>query len=916
MEQQYWKSKTLFFKNMKRKITLCIIMLLSSITVFSQRQTELKGNVINSATKMPVAGVLVTLIGQNQTKTTDAQGEFHFIGVVPGDDILSVSSSNVTSLEIPVKIEPNTLTVTNDIALYVIESKDNLSLTGVIDDATVDDDVDGMSQEISSMIILSNDVYLNKVGYQLSSLRFKIRGYDNIYQEKYINGVKFNDQNRGKFNYSSIGALNDVTRNGDVVNYFAPSIFTFGTIGGAENLNMRAGSFTKGGKISMSYTNKNYNYRGMATYSTGLMDDGYAYTISIGGRYADEGYIEGTSYKNFSYAFSLEKQLNNGKHSITFTTFGSPVERWAQAGTYEEIYDLAGKKYNPNWGYQNGKKRNAKVIKAFDPTGIVSHIWKINRNATLTSGIGVHYSLDKRTALNWYKGADPRPDYYRYLPSYQGNEVAKEFYTNLWKSGDKSFTQINWDKMIHINQTNEDLVYMVEARHNDLLEGTFNSTFNLNIKDNIKLTAGIEARKSKLKQYKTVEDLLGAKFLKDIDKYAERDFAGNSEIKQNDLNHPDRIVYTNDVFGYNYHLDIHSANAWLQQQFITAKVDYYFGAKVSYTEFARKGRMKNGRYPTNSYGKGKTHDFIDFAFKGGLTYKITGRHFITANANIMTNAPTPYIAYTSPRITDKTVDLKSGKVISMDINYIFSLPQLSGRISLYQTLFFDQMHRISYYNDFQKTYVNHIITGMDKINRGIEIGLNYKITDIWSVSLAGTVAEYYYSNNPKGTVSYENNVKDDVSETVYLNNYYVGGTPQIAGTLGLNYFYKYWFINLNVNGFARNHVDIAPIRRLASNYKTINPNNPEQFEAYKKIIRQERYGSGYTVDLSIGKTIYLPKRQSLNFSFAFNNILDRRNIKTGGYENGRFDISYSDRFSAKYYYMQGFNCFLNAGYRF
>ena len=42
------------------------------------------------------------------------------------------------------------------------------------------------------------------------------------------------------------------------------------------------------------------------------------------------------------------------------------------------------------------------------------------------------------------------------------------------------------------------------------------------------------------------------------------------------------------------------------------------GAKFDYVQFYRDGKMKNGRYPENSYGKGG-HSFVDMALKAGLT---------------------------------------------------------------------------------------------------------------------------------------------------------------------------------------------------------------------------------------------------------------------------------------------------------
>lgn len=245
-----------------------------------------------------------------------------------------------------------------------------------------------------------------------------------------------------------------MTRNGDVTNFTAPSSFTFGELGGTENINMRASSYTPGGKLTLSYTNRNYYLRGMFTYSTGLKDNGWAFTTSIGGRYSNEGNIDGTFYKNVSFAFSAEKQWKGGEHSLSMVAFVSPVQRGQQGSSYREVYELTGNYlYNPNWGYQNGEKRNAKVVTAFDPTAIISHIWKINDNITLTTGVGAHYARYGNTALNWYNAPDPRPDYYRYLPSYFEDEMVQLRYKELWRTNQTSFTQINWDDLYLANAT-------------------------------------------------------------------------------------------------------------------------------------------------------------------------------------------------------------------------------------------------------------------------------------------------------------------------------------------------------------------------------------------------------------------------------------------------------------------------------
>lgn len=904
---------------------MLFVAFLLPILLYAQQQqrTELKGNVIGSVSKEPVSGVIVMLKNQGLQTRTDSHGFFSFRNVKPGKEVLVLNSVNIQPLHLPVDIEEGVAQELNDIVVTSMNAGQDMALVGVIDELLVDDDVESSSQEISSTVILSNDVYLNKTAYQLSPARFRVRGYDSYYEQKFINGISFNDQLRGVFNYASIGALNDVTRNGDVVNYMGPSTFTFGSLGGSENINMRAGNYAPGSKVTLSYTNRNYYLRAMVTHSTGLMDNGWAFTASIGGRYSNEGNIDGTFYRNFSYSLSAEKQWNGGLHSLSLVTFGSPVQRGQQGSSYQEVYDLTGNNlYNPNWGYQDGKKRNSKVVTAYDPTTILSHVWKISQDVTLTTGVGFHYGRYGGTALNWYNGPDPRPDYYRYLPSYFDNEETAKEYTELWQSGNANFTQVNWDELYKINDLNSRLgnpaaIYMVEERRSDLYETSLNSTLNARMSKNMNLTAGIGLRSTLSRQFKTVNDLLGSDYVLDIDKFADHDFSGDADKMQNDLNRPDRRAYKDAIFGYNFNMNIYSANAWVLNQYSTRKLDFNYGFKVTYTQFQRDGKMRNGRYPTNSYGKGAIHAFTDVALKGGLTYKINGRHFLTGNVSYATEAPLPNNAYISPRITDKALnDLKSGRVFSADLNYVFSMPSITGRVAVFQTNFYDQVERTSYYDGIQGTFINHVLGGVNRIHRGVEVGATYKLDDHWSFDLAGTAAEYYYSNNPLGTIHSENGKIENLMEKVYMENLYVGGIPQVAGTFGVRYFIDYWFLGANINGFGRNYIEVAPLRRLASNYATVNPLNPEEYAAYKSLTTQERFANAFTVDFSVGKIFYLRGSQSLNFNLSVNNLLNNRDIRTGGYEQGRMDLSYPNRFGAKYYYMQGINCYLNVNYRF
>lgn len=907
-------------------VTLLVLSLSLLPGLAQDQSTVLRGRILDSATEEPVGAVVVTLQNSNQQTTTESDGTFVFYNAQAGRDRLLVSSAMHATVERDVTIVAGR---TNDIgAVFIVQNtmNDNMKFVGIVDNIDLDQiDDEGSAQSANTMVIFTNDVYLQNAGYQFSQFRHRTRGYESMYEQRYINGVNFNEGVRGVFNYSSIGALNDMTRNGNRINYMGSSPFSFGDLGGSENINMRPSNYTKGGKFTLSGTNRNYYARGILSYNTGLMDNGWAISGAIGSRYSHEGAIEGVFYKNLSYMLGAEKVWDEGRHSLSFITFGSPVERGQQGSSVNEAVELVGcNTYNPNWGWQDGKKRNARVVKSWDPTAILSHVWKIDDVSTLTTGLAAHYNRYGGSSLNWYNGADPRPDYYRYLPSYfEGAPEVQEYYAYLWQTG--QISQINWDRLYEVNHQNNEhgdgsAVYMVEERRSDLGEFAFNTTYNTQLSSVVSLNAGLEFKYSLSKQFKTVDDLLGADYLQDNDKFAERDFPGDDQVIQNDLNKPRRRVWEGDVFGYDYRYHIYNAGLWFQNEHKYSKWDLYYGAKLALNTIQREGLMRNGRYPDNSFGKGDLHTFVNFESKLGLTYKISGRHFLTANASYLNRPPFVREMYVSPDMTDLVVPtLKSKQAANIDLNYIFSMPQIKGRVSAFYTWFWDDMKKVSYYNDLERAFVHHTIYGVNKTHRGVELGLEYKPTEALTFELVTTAAQYYYSNDPMGVMNSTNGKIDNVEERVYMNNIYLGGVPQIVGTLGAGYFYDYWFFNLNLNWFAFNHIDVAPIRRLASNYVSVTPpgtagHNPDQYAAFKQLTTQERFDPGVTLDLSIGKIIYLKNRDRINLNLSVSNLLNKTDIRTGGFEQGRINLDYPERLGNKHYYMQGINFFLNASY--
>ena len=83
---------------------------------------------------------------------------------------------------------------------------------------------------------------------------------------------------------------------------------------------------------------------------------------------------------------------------------------------------------------------------------------------------------------------------------------------------------------------------------------------------------------------------------------------------------------------------------------------------------------------------------------------------------------------------------------------------------------------------------------------------------------------------------------------------------------------------------------------------------------------QEQFAPAFLLNASIGKSWYIDRKYNFGFSLEVKNILNNKDVRTGGYEQTRLIKSAGkDRYYAfdpKYFYMQGANYMLNLYFRF
>ncbi|MCM1293073.1 MAG: TonB-dependent receptor [Bacteroides sp.] len=916
------------------RIKLFLLMLLTATFPLLAQQV-VTGKVVDASTGTPVQGAAVMLNDQGTVVLTGPDGGFSISDVKPGNDVIIVAAYGYNDLNQPLVIyegSDSNLGVLRVAGVQSAEKAFSEARQEILFDQNALEDEEGNAQSVGVLSGASDNVYYNASNYNFSVMRFRMRGYDSYLNTTYINGIPFNDLARGRFNYSTLGGMNRAFRNRTNTLGMGASTYGFGNIGGSANINTITENYASGFNGSVAYTNAAYMLRAMLLYSTGINKHGWGVTVGAIGRYANEGVIPGTFYNSAGYFLSVEKQFNS-RHSLTLTTFGAPTQRATNSATYLEAYDLADNNlYNPNWGYQDGKKRSSKIVETFDPTAILNWIWKPKAGTSLNTGFAFRSVNYSSSALNWYNARDPRPDYYRYLPSYYSDDQqAYDLYTDLWHT--TAFRQLDWDAMYQTNYLNNEAnrlnpdgtqkgsTYILENRHSNQLNFIFNSVLNHQLNEQMSLQAGVSANYTRAHYYKTIRDLLGGEFWLDIDQFSERDYPDNPELLQNNLNDPNRKVTDGDTFGYNYYINAIQAKAWIQNMITLPKWDINYGVEMSYTQFQRDGKMRNGRAPQNSYGKGVTHRFDNGAIKAGATYKFNGRNFLSLHGEYSTMAPLFEYAYISPRIKDDAIDgLTSTRIVSVDLSYNWNYRRFRGSIGAFYTDMYDMTERSSYYDDQYSTFMNYVLKGVKQNYKGIEFGMAFKITPSLTATAAGTIASYRYKNNPTGVRSYENGMAPDTATTVYIKNYHIGGTPQTAFNVGLDWAAPHmWFFNINASWMGNAYVNLSPIRHEAlTDLWTAYPDAAELEKAVRDITAEDKLNNAFTLNASVGKLIYLNRSMSLNINVNVDNILNKKNIMTYGYQQGRFDYTDFNRlkYPNKYYFAQGIKVFVNVGLRF
>jgi hypothetical protein len=894
-------------------------------------QVTVSGILLDDITKQPMAGVRVSTDLPDET-VSDASGAFT-VRHASGNLITLRFDLNGQTSEYQATIENVT---TLETGYIVLDLKAPVAQYQDLPTISLDDSDDQSDASISGLLQSGDDLFARITDYTFSPARFRRRGLEAEYTDGYLNNLPINDLETGRIYWNEWGGLNEVMRQDKDVVGAEMADWGFGGISSTFNTDLRAASQWKQTKLSYSVTNRNYRNRIMGTWSTGLLPSGWAVSISGSRRWAQEGFIEGTFYDAWSYFLSVEKRFND-RHALNLVVMGAPYQRGGGSTSIQEMYDLADDNYyNSYWGYQEGKKRSARVYSGHLPIAMLRHDFHVNDKLTLTTALGYQTGKSTLSTLDWLNANDPRPDYYRRLPSYVDDpELAAEM-TQLFTEN-QDLLQVQWGKLYEVNYNSDFTVedadgiegntvtgalsrYIMEDRITDISKASGNILLQYQVSEGGQINAGASVIIQDSRIYKEVNDLMGGEFYLDWDKFAEQDFPGNEDALQNDLRRPNRILHEGDQFGWDYIAKIRQQSIWASYSLNTDKWEFSLAGTLKNQTYWRDGQTQNGKFPDNSYGESAKNNFLLPSGKGLIRYKLDGRNYITVSGMLSEMAPTFRNAYVSARTRDNVVDgLEKETLNLLELRYDLKAPDFKLSVAGFYINSKNGIESTNFYHDDLRTFVNFSLTEINREHTGIEAAFEYKLLPTLSLQGAAVIGQYIYTSRPNATVTQDNDgevLLEDI--TVYAQNLYVSGTPQSAYTAGLIYkSKKFWSLFLNVNRFQESWINFNPLRRTAAAVELVE----YQSEQWNEILQQEKVDPAWTVDISFYKSwmVNWPKSRTIfGLNVGVTNLLNNQDYVNGGYEQYRYDYENKDvsTFPTRYSYMQGLNFFLQGSMRF
>jgi len=570
-----------------------------------------------------------------------------------------------------------------------------------------------------------------------------------------INGVPVNDMENGRVFWSNWAGLGDVTSSMQVQRGLGAAKVAVPSVGGTINIISKTTDVESGGNIYTTLGNDGFKKFGL-TYSTGLMDNGLAATISAAKTDGD-GYVDGTQFNAVSYFVNISKQLNDN-HKLALTAFGAK-QRHGQRQNRHSIETFRkserGIKFNSDWGYRNGQVLFQEDNFYHKPQISLNHYWTVNEKSSLSTAAYVSFGSGGGGGIrgvNKFAVTDP------------GQPLGIAQYR------DGLFGPIDFDRIADENEAlgvNGSETILRASRNDHKWYGVL-STYKTDLTDELVLLAGVDFRYYRGIHFQEITDLLGGQYFLD----------------DSDVNNPNRQAKVGDKVNYNNDGIVNWLGGFGQLEYSKEKLSAFVSLSASNTAYKRVDFFNY--LDSDPLQKTGTTSFFGYGAKGGANYNIDGNHNVFANLGYFEKAPFFRAVY--PRFNNEDIndDAENQKITSFELGYGFRGEKLSANFNVYHTTWNDRTEFASFQTQSGELAFANIL-GVNAIHKGIEIDFVYRPWDDLKLTGMASIGDWRWDNDVQGVEirDEEQNLVDTVD--IFIADLKVGDAAQTTFALGANY---------------------------------------------------------------------------------------------------------------------------------
>jgi len=737
-----------------KKITQ--FLLLAIALVFStsvMAQSTVTGTIIDSETTTPLPGVNVIEKGTTNGVSTDFDGNFT-LKTRSSDAVIVITYVGFISQEISISGDTDLGNIVLKSSffgleeIYVIASVavDRKTPIAVSTIKAEEIELKLGSQEFPEILKSTPGVYATRAGGGFGDGRINIRGFSSENVAVLINGIPVNDMENGRVYWSNWAGLGGVTSQMQVQRGLGASKLAVPSIGGTINIITKTTDVEVGGSVYTEVGNDNYRKFGL-TYSTGIMKNGLATTISVDKTEGDS-YIDGNEFTSFSYFINLSKRFND-KHKLSFSAFGAKQNHGQRQNrhlisTYRA--SESGIKFNSDWGYKNGQVTHVEDNFYHKPLISLNHYWTISDKTSVSTSAYASYGTG---------GGG-------------GTAGVNKFSNSDYRVG--NLGPIDLDRIVDENIANgaNGSTSILRASRNDHSWFGFLSTLKTNLSDNYVLLLGLDLRDYTGRHFREVTDLLGGQYF----------------AVDDDVNNPNTTVQVGDKFSYHNDGKVGWTGAFGQIEYSKNKVAAFASLSLSNTSYKRIDYFNY--LDSDSLQETDGYNFFGYSIKGGLNYNINNNHTLFANLGYFEKAPgfnSVFLNFDNEHINE---DAENQKITSYELGYKFRSEKFAANVNLYSTQWKDRTLTRSFQNS-DGTFSAANILGVNALHTGIELDFVYKASDKLSLSGMASFGDWTWQNDLTDIQIFDEEQNLIQTINLFIKDLHVGDAAQTTMALGMNY---------------------------------------------------------------------------------------------------------------------------------